>query len=102
MNRRQRSALRKTRRRYFVFSLLACFLIFLSGVYITYDVMMEVTSIPKDDSIFSFNGIGQALNGIFNSIENSWIKELTANIFNLCIKLSKLLKDLVNRAVDRI
>ena len=102
MNRQQQNIIRKKRRRFIVFSLLACMIFFLSGIYITNDVMMEMTGMPMEQNIFSFNRVGQALHGINQNAQNIPVKEIANNALNTGLKLMEWFRNLVNSLVSRI
>ncbi|HHU48171.1 MAG: hypothetical protein ACOYEH_05075 [Caldicoprobacterales bacterium] len=62
LTRQERKRLQKKRARVRGIILLACLLLFITGVSITYDVMQKVLGLKNDESIISFRNTGQALN----------------------------------------
>lgn len=59
------------------FSLLACFFMFLGGIYVTYDIMIDITGPPENG--FSFGKAGQALNDLFIYIKSIFLKGFSGN-----------------------
>ncbi|HHY82160.1 MAG TPA: hypothetical protein GX505_05705 [Clostridiales bacterium] len=68
MTRQERNKIRRRRNKARAAALLACFLFFLAGVSITYDVMSEVLGLSRNNSILSFQNTGQALRDITGEI----------------------------------
>ena len=102
MTRQQQNIIRKKRRRFIVFSLLACLILFISGLYITNDVMMEMTGIPMERNIFSLDRVGQAFNKINQDALNIPVKEIVNNVLDKGLGLMEWLRNLVNSLVSRI
>jgi predicted PurR-regulated permease PerM len=72
LTRRERKRLQKRKARARGIVLLACLLLFLIGVAITYDTMQEVMHIKKHNSIFSFGNSGQTLKELTGEIPDAY------------------------------
>jgi hypothetical protein len=75
LTRQERNRRRRKRRQMIGWSLLGCMLLFLTGVLITYDTMLEVMGLRRSGSIFSFLSTGQALKDIADELPVSEFKE---------------------------
>ena len=90
MTRKERSRLRRKRRRIIAWSLLGCMLLFFTGVMITYDAMLEVMGLTKESGIFSFRSTGQALRDIAGEIPAGDIAE---QIRQLAQRMTERIRD---------
>lgn len=81
LTRQDRNRLRKKRAKARGIALLACMLLFLIGVLITYDTMQTVLGLKSNNSILSFGNTGQVLSelteelpGITDGIKNMFMQ----------------------------
>lgn len=92
MTRQERTKLRRRRNKARAAALLACLLLFLAGVSVTYDVMSEVMGLSGSNAIFSFRNTGQALRDIAGEIPEVTDK-LRESVSQILDQLRSLLRE---------
>lgn len=100
MTRQERKRLQKRRTKARSIVLLACLLLFLIGVTITYDTMQEAMGIKNHDSILSFGNTGQALKELTEELPE--VSGRIQNTFKQWFaRVLLLLEDLWHRFANR-
>jgi hypothetical protein len=96
LTRRERNRLRRRRSRIITLSLLGCGLLFLTGVMITYNVMIGVMGLPEENSIFSFGNTGQALKDLADEVSTHPMREVTGNIRLFARKIIERIHEIIS------